>query len=157
MMFKEIIDHDWDDDAALNEDVDDSGECKHSSKTTKGWHIQVEMADDSTHWLPLRDVKDANPVEMAEYAVANGIDQELAFNWWVFYVLRKRERIISKAKAKYWRTTHKYEVRLPKNVREAMMLDSQNNNTFWQDALNKKMGKAKVAHEHVKGCVPNDV
>ena len=69
--------------------------------------------------------------------------------WWVLYVLRKRERIISKAKAKYWRTTHKYGVKLPNNVKEALHLDTINGNTFWRDAPNKKMGKAKVAYEYV--------
>ena len=64
MAFREIIDH------MVDEDIESSD----SDKSTKGWQIQVEMADDSTHWIPLRDVKDANPVKMAEYAVANGID-----------------------------------------------------------------------------------
>jgi hypothetical protein len=115
------------------------------------------MADDSTRGLPLRDVKDANPVEMAEYAVANGIDQDPAFNWWVPYVLRKRGHILNKVKAKYWRTTHKYGVRLPKNVAEALRIDLENGNTFWRDALNKEMTKAKIAYEQVKGCSPEDV
>ena len=97
MVFREIIDHEVNDEA---ETSDQPG-----TKTTRGWQIQVEMADDSTHWLPLRDVKEANPVEMAKYAIANGIYQELAFKWWVPYVLRKREWIISKVEAKYWRTT----------------------------------------------------
>jgi len=30
-------------------------------------------------WLRLSDVKDSYPVQLAEYAVANGIDNELAF------------------------------------------------------------------------------
>ena len=101
MMFKKIIDHYWDDNAVLNDSNGGNGRLKPSSKSTKGWWINVEMADDSTHWVPLRDVKEANPIEMAEYAAANGIYGEPAFNWWVSYVLRKRERIISKAKAKY--------------------------------------------------------
>ena len=147
MAFREIIDH----------MVDDDIEPSDSDKSTKGWQIQVDMADDSNHWIPLRDVKDANPVEMAEYAVTNGIDQEPAFRWWVPYVLRKRERIINKVKTKYWRTTHKYGVRLPKSVADAVRIDRENGNTFWQDSLNNEMSKAKVAYEHVKGYEPGDV
>ena len=135
MAFREIIDN------MVDEDMESNG----INKSTKGWQIQVEMADDSTHWIPLRDVKDTNPVEMAEYAVTTGIDQEPAFRWWVPYELRKRERIINKVKTKYWRTTHKYGVRLPKSVADAVRIDRENGNTFWQDALNKEMSKAKVA------------
>ena len=36
-------------------------------------------------------------------------------------------------------------------------IDRENGNTFWQDALNKEMGKAKIAYEHVQGCEPADV
>ena len=157
MMFREIIDHSWDDDAVTNDSDNGNGRHKPSSKSTKGWWVNVEMADDSTHWVPLRDVKESNPVEMAEYAVANGIDDEPAFNWWVQYVLRKRERSISKVKAKYWRTTHKYGVRMPKSINHAMILDRENDNHFWENALNKEMSKAKVAYEEVKGCTKEEV
>jgi hypothetical protein len=34
------------------------------------------------------DLKDSNPVELAEYAVANRIHEEPAFKWWVADVLR---------------------------------------------------------------------
>ena len=63
MAFREIIDH----------EVSDEAETNHQpgTKTTRGWQIQVEMADDSTHWLPLRDTKEASPVKMAEYAGEN--------------------------------------------------------------------------------------
>ena len=51
--------------------------------------------------MDLKDVKEASPIELAEYAVANKIDKEPAFAWWVPYTLKKRQRIISKVKAKY--------------------------------------------------------
>ena len=44
---------------------------------------------------------EANPVELAEYAVNHGIDKEPAFHWWVPFVLRKRNRIIKKMQSKY--------------------------------------------------------
>ena len=71
MAFQEMIDHVMDNEAEASDQP--------GTETTKGWQIQVEMADDSTHWLPVRGVKEANTVEMAEYAVANGINQEPAF------------------------------------------------------------------------------
>jgi hypothetical protein len=82
-------------------------------QTTKGWELLVEWKDGSTSWIPLKDIKDTNPVEVAEYAIANKIDQEPAFAWWVKFVMRKRERIISKLQKKYWRTEYKFGVEQP--------------------------------------------
>ena len=104
-----------------------------------GWQLLVEWKDETSTWVDLKDVKEANPIELAEYAVASQIDDEPAFAWWVPYVLKKRERIISKTKSKYWRTTQKYGVRLPKNVDEALTIDRETNTNFWEQALNKEM------------------
>ena len=49
--------------------------------TTKGWDIQVRWKDQSTSWLPLMTVKESNPIELAEYFVANGLESEPAFKW----------------------------------------------------------------------------
>ncbi len=38
------------------------------------------------------------PPKVAEYAVTQGIENEPAFNWWVTFVLKKRERIIKAVK-----------------------------------------------------------
>jgi hypothetical protein len=71
----------------------------------------------------LKDLKESNPIEVAEYAVANRIDQEPAFKWWVPHTLQKRNRIISKVKSWYWRLTHKFGVKLPHTVEEALEID----------------------------------
>ena len=76
--------------------------------------------------MDIKDVKEASLNELAEYAVANLIYDEPEFAWWVPYTLKKKNRIISKVKTKYWRTTHKYGLRLPKNVTEAMQIDHEN-------------------------------
>ena len=89
-------------------------------KTTKGWQLSVLWRDGSITWVPLKELKNSNPVEVAEYAVANRLVDEPAFAWWVPHVLRRRNRIISKVKTKYWRTTHKFGVQLPKTVEEAL-------------------------------------
>ena len=49
----------------------------------------------------MKDVKDSYPVQLAEYAVENNLEQEPAFRWWVAYVLMKRDRIIKKIKSNY--------------------------------------------------------
>ena len=113
--------------------------------TTRGWRLLVMWKDRSTSWVKLKDLKASNPVELAEYAVANRIAEEPAFKWWVSSTLRKRNRIIAKVKKKYWRTTHKFGVKLPHSVEEALELDRIEGTDHWTKALNKEMQKVKVA------------
>ena len=65
-------------------------------RSTKGWQLLVQWKDRSTSWTLLKDLKESNPVEVAEYAVANKIADEPAFIWWAKDVLRKRDRMIAK-------------------------------------------------------------
>jgi len=69
-------------------------------KTTKGWYLQIAWKDGTTTWEPLRDLNEVYPIEVAEYAIANKIDKQLAFVWWIPYVLNKRNRVIAAAKAR---------------------------------------------------------
>ena len=69
-------------------------------KTTRGWDLLVEWKDSSSSWIPLKDLKAYNPVELAEYAAGNLLDIQPAFKWWLRDVLRRRNRIISKVKSK---------------------------------------------------------
>ena len=156
LTFGDIIDHRSNGHAISKRDgfVILAGGHKKCKKTTRGWQVLVEWKDSTTTWMDLKDVKEANPIELAKYAVANGIDDEPAFAWWVPYVLKKRKRIISKAKTKYWKTTHKYGMRLPKTVKEALQIDKDTRTNFWETALNKEMKKAKVTYEEVEGCTP---
>jgi hypothetical protein len=55
--------------------------------TTRGWDINVEWKDGTSSWIPLKDLKDSNPVKLAEYAKANHLASEPAFAWWVQKVL----------------------------------------------------------------------
>ena len=91
----------------------------------------MKLQDETTTWLDLKYVKEASPIELTEYAVSKKIDDEPDFAWWVNYDFKKQDRIISKANTKYWRTPHKYGVRLPKTSAEALELDSQTGHTLW--------------------------
>ncbi len=118
--------------------------------TTRGWSLLVSWKDGSSDWLPLKDLKDAYPVQIAEYAVANRIAHEPAFNWWVHTVLRKRNRIVAKVR-RYWRTTHKFGIRVPKTVEEALAIDDETRTDFWRKAFGKEMAKVKVAWKTADG------
>ena len=92
-------------------------------KATRGWDLLVEWKDGSSSWIPLKNLKASNPVELAKYAAGNRLDVEPAFKWWVRDVLRRRNRIIAKVNDKYWRKTHKFGIRVPKSVDEALEID----------------------------------
>ena len=69
----------------------------------------------------MKDIKDSYPVKLAEYTVENIILDEPAFAWWVKFVLRKRDRIISKTQ-RYWLKTHKYGIHVTNTVKEAILI-----------------------------------
>ena len=64
-------------------------------RSTVVWQICVQWRDGSTSWQALKDLKESHPVETAEYALAQEIDNELAFNWWVKGVLKNILRVLS--------------------------------------------------------------
>ena len=117
-------------------------------KSTAGWQICCRWKDGSTSWQNLCSLKESHPIETAEYAMTMGIDHEPAFNFWVPYVIKKRERIISlvkKRQTRYLKRTHKFGIAVPKNVDEALELDRINGNTFWADAIAKEMMNVRAA------------
>ena len=108
---------------------------KQLRKTTKGWKLHIKWKDKSKAWINLADMKEAHLVETAEYARARGISDEPAFAWWVPYTLRKREVILAAVKNRIRKTTHKYGIKIPRDVEHAHEIDSRNDNTMWRDAL----------------------
>eukprot|EP00804_Cyclotella_cryptica_P016150 CCRYP_004245-RA/>CCRYP_004245-RA protein AED:0.42 eAED:0.42 QI:0/-1/1/1/-1/0/1/0/129 len=91
--------------------------------STKSWELCCEWKDGSTSWQKLSDLKESHPLQVAEFAFAAQIANEPAFNWWVNWVLKKRDRIISLVKhrsAQYHKRTHQYGIELPKLLRKPM-------------------------------------
>ncbi len=113
-MLREISDH-QNDNTALN--VADGSYFTRagntvSKKATRGWKLLMEWVDGSMDWVKLSEVKEAYPVQLAEYTMANGMDHEPAFKWWTHKMLERKERIIKKVKRKYWRTTCKLGIKV---------------------------------------------
>jgi Reverse transcriptase (RNA-dependent DNA polymerase) len=125
--------------------------------TTKGWQILCQWKDGSTDWVDLKYVKDSNPIELAEYAVANRIQEEPAFKWWVSETLRIRNRIIGKVKSRYWKTNHKYGIKLPHSVQEALQIDKETGTDFWWKAIQKEMKKVMIAFEYDESLTPDQI
>ena len=118
---------------------------KSLSKTTKGWDFLCLWKDISTTWAPLKDLKESNHVDIAEYFVGNMISDEAVFAWWVPYNLKKQYQIIAKVKACFLKKYHKFGVEVPTLVEEAYRLDQKNNNTLWRDVIKKEMTNVAVA------------
>ena len=150
ILLEEIIDHRKDDNVLTEEESllpQSDANNQHRKHTTKGWKLCVTWKDGSSSWEPLKDLKESNPVQVSEYALINKISDEPAFIWWVKEVLRRRDRILSKVKSRYWKRTHKFGIELPKNVDEAMAIDRKHGNDFWKKAIEKEMKNVMTAFD----------
>ena len=78
---------------------------------------------DETSWIPLKEIKETNDVDVAEYAKANQIDSKPAFDWWVHDVLRCKERLIIMLQSYRKCTGYKFGIHIPLAVEEAMEID----------------------------------
>ena len=90
-------------------------------------------------WDKIPDLKESHPIECAEYAVSQGLQNEPVFNWWVFFFLKKQERIIllvRKRNTRYLKRNEKFGLALPKK---------ENGNTLWADAIATETKNVKVA------------
>ena len=103
------------------------------------------MKDGSTTWAPLKDIKESNPVDIAEYVVGNRISEEFAFAWWVPYALNNQDQIIAKVKARFLKKSHKFGVEVHTSDEEAYKPEKKNNNTLWRCAIKKEMTNVSIA------------
>ena len=140
--FKAIVGHRSDKTAVKRTDASFlDGTSRH---TKKGWKLQCELSDQSTVWLPLKDVKNGNMVEAAEYAVSAGIAKEPAFAWWVPRPLRKGDRIIKKVRSRYWkirhstRVTHKLKASVEKMTTTSRRVQVDRGNNARQKAMSDR-------------------
>jgi hypothetical protein len=94
----------------------------------------------------MADLKESNPIDVAEYAVAHGIHDEPAFAWWVQYMIKKRNRIIAAVgMCVTAKKNSKFGIRIPRTWDEAVSLDKVNGDTQWQDAVRDEMTKVREA------------
>ena len=112
--------------------------------TTRGWDIQVKWETGEISYVSLKDIKESNPIEVAEYAIANNLCNEPAFAWWVRTAMKQKKRIINKVSRRI-RKNSKFGVKIPQDWDEAVYLDRENGNTLWQDAVKKEMTNVEIA------------
>ena len=159
VVITEVVGHRKNGDAVAKEDGHrySSNGNKHPRRTTKGWEIAVECRDGNQIWVPLKEAKEGYAVEVAEYEVAQGIADEPAFKWWVPQTMNHLRRLVKKVKKKYWKTTHKYGIKLPHSVEEALKIDELTGTDFWRKAIDKELKVVKVAWEARDDLDTNEV
>jgi hypothetical protein len=118
---------------------------QHGVKTMKGWELCIQWKDGTTTWQRLADMKESNPVEVAEYAIARGIDIEPAIAWWVDWTIKQRDRIVAAVNNRSLKQTHKFGIAIPQNVDKANRLDKENGNALGATAIDKEMRTVCVA------------
>ena len=103
----------------------------------KGWKLCILWKNGTMTWEPLHNLKESNPIEVVEYAVANKITD--AFTWWIKEVLHHCEHIISSLCSHYWKCTHKFGIQVPKSIEDALQIDKETHTEFWYNAIQKEM------------------
>jgi hypothetical protein len=150
LLVKHVIDHRRDLTAPTEADAFGSHNGKSfCKKTTKGWSFCVEWNDGSTSWVPLSLLKEQIPVDVAEYVKLHNLDNEPAFVWWVPWTLKKRDSIIKAVRHRHQKRTHKFGIAVPGDVDKAKILDKENGDTKWQDAITKEMKNVMIAFKMI--------
>jgi hypothetical protein len=153
VLLDEIIDHRCDPAIAIT--IDDSwitgfNGNRSRRRTSKGWELCVSWKDGSTSWLPLKDLRSSNPLQVADYAIAHNLQDEPAFSWWIGDIQKQRKRIMCAIGNRYLKRTHKFGIQVPKSVDEALQIDRESNTTLWYEAIQKEMKNNAIAFEFLE-------
>ncbi len=93
----------------------------------------------------MADIKNSYPVQLAEYAIQNNLQDAPAFEWWVTTTLKRKKSFFKAVKARYAKRSHKFGIRVPKTIDEALAIDRETNTNFWHDAIQKEMKNNRIA------------
>ncbi len=117
LILDEIIDHRSNKEAVAKRDgwIQSRGMSKRVI-TTKGWHLKVAWKDRSSSWVPLKDIKESNPIEVAEYAIRANLTNEPAFAWWVNQTIKRRNKIIKQVRHRLAKKSFKFGIKVPNSV-----------------------------------------
>ena len=157
-MLTEVTDHKRDYSAITTVDgfITSSNGNLHFNNMTRCWKLLVECKDGSVDWVPLKDLKHSNPVELTKYAVVNKIIDGPVFGCWFKDTLRCQDRIISKLKSKYCHTSHKFYIQVTKTVKEAYEINRKSGTDFWTKAIAKLITNICISFEKIYSVTPND-
>ena len=75
-------------------------------------------------FIALQDIKETNPVEISEYVLANQLEKEPEFSWWIRTALKRRDTMTSKVYRRV-RKKMKFGIHLPDTYEEAVRMDKE--------------------------------
>ena len=90
-------------------------------------------------------MKEAVPLEVAEYAVHHNITSHHVFVWWVPQALKHKEKIIKQVSYKLAKKQYKFGIYVPNSVDKVLSFDKENNNSVWHGAIQKEFKNVLVA------------
>ena len=126
--FKEILDHRF---------------RKKNGKTFIEVKVLWDINEES--WEELNKMKADDPVTVSKYAEAKGLMDKPYWKWTRRYLKNKKKflRLCRQVFLARKRTgpIYKFGVQVPRNTKEALLFDKQNNNTLWKEAIAKEMSK----------------
>ena len=155
LLLSEIINHRSDHTAIpIDDKFITHGSNRILRRTTQGWFLQVQWRDGTTSWEPLRNLKESNPVEVAEYAVANKLVEQAAFAWWVPHTLRKRDRIVAAVRSRSKKRDNKFGIEAPRTVKRALEIDRETGTDYWRKAIEKEMMHVRCAFRILEEDAP---
>jgi hypothetical protein len=104
---------------------------------TQAWILPLPSCvmwnDNSTSWHQLADIKNSLPMQLAQYAISHKLDKETDFKWWIKPTLKHQDHFLKALKSKYSSRTHKFGIRVPTSVEEALAIDKETNTTYCED------------------------
>ena len=71
--------------------------------------------------------------------------------------MRHRDRIISKVKSKYWRTSHNFGIRVPNTVKESYGIGRQSGTDCWNKVVAKDMKNVRIAIAKLDGVTSDEM
>ena len=146
-LFKGIINHEQTEDAIPKDNgwLEIKGGRKKRKITSVGWNFEISWADGTSTWVPLKEIKGSNPVDLAEYIMRNNLENEPAFAWWVNTLLKKKKHIMKLTASRVPKKQLKFGIKVPSSVTEALQFDRENGNNLWAEAIEKEKSKVIVA------------
>ena len=113
--------------------------------TIQGWNLKVLRRYGAESWMPLKDLKETNPVEVAKFAKARDLESEPAFYQWIPHMPRKRDVTTSNVTSRTRKKTNEHGIEILTNTENAKRLDIKNGDTFWGDTIKKEMRDIGIA------------
>jgi hypothetical protein len=122
----------------------------HPRQTTKGYQLCVRWKDGSTSWECLKDMKAAYPIQVAQYEVLQGIQEQPGFRWWVPDTIKRQTQIVNAVNTRFKKKMHKYGIQVPMTVEEAYQINKETNTDYWHRAILKEMKNNAVAFKFLE-------